>query len=39
MPKIHPSAIVSDGAELDDSVEVGPFCFVGPNVRIGAGSR
>ena len=23
MPKIHPSAIVADGAILDDSVEVG----------------
>ena len=39
MPKIHPSAIVADGAILDDSVEVGPFCYVGPHVQIGAGTR
>ncbi len=39
MPKIHPSSIVADGAILDDSVEVGPFCYVGPNVKIGAGCR
>ena len=39
MPKIHPSAIVADGAILDDSVEVGPFCYVGPHVTIGAGTR
>lgn len=39
MPKIHPSAIVADSAILDDSVEVGPFCYVGPHVTIGAGTR
>ncbi len=39
MPKIHPSSVVEDGAVLDDSVEIGPFCYVGPNVRIGAGTR
>ena len=39
MPKIHPSSVVSEGAILDDSVEVGPFCYVGPHVQIGAGTR
>ena len=39
MPKIHPSSVVSEGAILDDSVEVGPFCFVGPHVKIGGGTR
>jgi len=39
MAKIHPSSIVEDGALLDDSVEVGPFCYVGPHVTIGAGCR
>lgn len=33
--RIHPTAIISEGAELDVGVEVGPFCFIGPNVRIG----
>jgi UDP-N-acetylglucosamine acyltransferase len=30
---IHPRA------EIDDDVEVGPFCVIGPNVRIGRGTR
>jgi UDP-N-acetylglucosamine acyltransferase len=36
---IHPSAIVSDQAELGRSVEIGPFCIVEPNVRIGDRTR
>src|SRR5574344_269767 len=39
MAKIHPSAVVSAGAVLDDSVEVGPLCYIGPNVKIGANTR
>ena len=39
MAKIHPSAVVCDGAVLADSVEVGPLCYVGPNVRIGENTR
>ncbi len=39
MAKIHPTSVVSDGAILDDSVEVGPFCFVGPHVKIGPETR
>ncbi len=35
---IHPTAIVDRGAELDSSVEVGPFAVIGPHVRIGAGT-
>ena len=38
MARIHPSAIVDRGAELDDGVEVGPFSVVGARVRIGAGT-
>ncbi|MCB5187443.1 acyl-ACP--UDP-N-acetylglucosamine O-acyltransferase [Methylobacillus caricis] len=38
-PKIHPSAIVDPKAELDSSVEVGPFSIIGPGVRIDAGTR
>lgn len=26
-------------AEIDDDVQIGPFCVVGPNVRIGRGTR
>lgn len=35
MPKIHSTAIIDPSAELADSVEIGPYCFVGPQVRIG----
>lgn len=39
MAKIHPTSVVMEGAQLDDSVEVGPLCYVGPHVKIGAGTR
>lgn len=38
-PKIHPSAIVDSRAELHPTVEVGPYCTVGPNVKIAAGTK
>jgi UDP-N-acetylglucosamine acyltransferase len=37
--RIHPTAIVDVRAELDASVEVGPYCVVGAGVAIGAGTR
>ncbi len=39
MTKIHPSSIVDKKAELAEDVEVGPFCTIGPEVKIGAGTR
>lgn len=39
MPRIHPLAHVDPAAELADDVEVGPFSYVGPGVKIGAGSQ
>ncbi len=39
MPKIHPTAVVEDGAKLADDVEVGPLCYVGSHVEIGSGTR
>lgn len=36
---IHPTAIVERGAELDGSVEVGPFAYVGRHVRLGPGCQ
>lgn len=36
--KIHPTAIIKDGAILDPSVEVGPYAIIGENVKIGAGT-
>ncbi|USX23509.1 acyl-ACP--UDP-N-acetylglucosamine O-acyltransferase [Oxalobacteraceae bacterium OTU3REALA1] len=38
MSKIHATAIVDPKAELDSSVEVGPYSVIGPNVRIGSGT-
>ena len=38
MTKIHPMTVVDPSAELDSDVEVGPFCVIGPKVRIGAGT-
>ena len=36
---IHPSAVVDPGASLAGGVEVGPFAFIGADVRIGRGTR
>ncbi len=35
--KIHPTAILSTGAEIADDVEIGPYCRIEGNARIGAG--
>ena len=39
MSKIHPTAIVEDGATLGADVEIGPFCTVGAKVTLGDGVR
>ena len=39
MAKIHPTAVVEDGAIIADSCEIGPLCFVGSNVKLGEGTR
>ncbi len=36
---IHSTAIVSDTAVIADDVEIGPYCVVGDNVEIAAGTR
>ena len=36
--KIHPTAIVEDGAKLGAEVEVGPYAHIGKDVTIGDGS-
>lgn len=36
--KIHPTAIVDKKAGLADGVEVGPYSFIGPDVKIAAGT-
>jgi UDP-N-acetylglucosamine acyltransferase len=36
---IHATALVAPGAELADDVEIGPYCIVGPKVRLHSGVR
>ena len=37
--RIHPTAVVAEGAELGVEVEIGPYTVVGPSVRIGDRTR
>jgi len=39
MPSIHPTAVVDSGAQIADDVKIGPFCVVGPDVKIGSGTE
>ena len=39
MAKIHPTAIVAAGAEIDSTAEVGPYCVVGARVTLHAGVK
>jgi len=39
MAQIHSTAIVDAKAEIAENVEIGPFCMVGPNVKIGSGTK
>ncbi len=39
MARIHKTAIIEDGAQLADDVEVGAYSMIGPHVTIGAGTR
>ncbi len=36
---IHPTAVVSPKAELGSEVEIGPYCIIGEDVRIGDRTR
>ena len=36
---IHPTAIVSDQAQIADDAEIGPFSIIGDDVMIGSGTR
>ncbi|MEQ8254764.1 MULTISPECIES: acyl-ACP--UDP-N-acetylglucosamine O-acyltransferase [Roseovarius] len=35
--RIHPSAVIDEGAQIGAGVEIGPFCHVGPDVRLSDG--
>jgi UDP-N-acetylglucosamine acyltransferase len=38
MTRIHPTAIIKKGAQLDYTVHVGPYSIIGPNASIGGGT-
>jgi UDP-N-acetylglucosamine acyltransferase len=37
--EIHPTAIISDDAEIEDGTYIGPFCIIKEGVRIKKGAR
>jgi len=37
--RIHPTAVIEDGAELGADVQIGPFCTIGAGVRLGERCR
>jgi UDP-N-acetylglucosamine acyltransferase len=39
MPKIHITSIVDSKAEIADDVEIGPFCLIEADVKIGSGTK
>ena len=39
MSKIHASAVVEDGAQIADSAEIGPFCWISSQAKIGENVR
>lgn len=39
MPAIHPTSIVSKGAQIADDVVIGPFCIVEGDVKIDSGTK
>ena len=38
MPNVHASSVIEVGAQLGEGITVGPFCYVGAQAVIGAGS-
>ena len=34
----HPTAVIHEGARLDDGVRVGPYCVIGEHVELGRGT-
>ncbi|MBI4848496.1 MAG: acyl-ACP--UDP-N-acetylglucosamine O-acyltransferase [Nitrospirae bacterium] len=38
-PKIHSTAVIASNAKLSEGVEIGPFCIVGENVRLGKNTK
>lgn len=36
---IHPSAVVEAGAQIDETAEIGPFCYISSRAKIGAHNK
>jgi UDP-N-acetylglucosamine acyltransferase len=36
---IHPTAIIEDGAQFGENVEIGPYCHIGSEAKIGNGTK
>lgn len=39
MGSIHPTAIIADGAQIAEDVDIGPYSLIGPRVTLGRGVR
>jgi UDP-N-acetylglucosamine acyltransferase len=39
MPKLSPHAVIDRNAQIAEDVEIGPFCVIGPEVKIDSGCR
>ena len=39
MSKIHPTAVIEDGAEIGEDCEIGAYSFIGKNVKLGNGCK
>jgi UDP-N-acetylglucosamine acyltransferase len=39
MPTIHPSSVIEQGARIGEGTVIGPFCYIGGKVTIGANCR
>jgi len=35
----HPTSIVENNSKISESVEIGPYCLIGPEVEIGSGTK
>jgi len=38
MSRIHPTAIIASGADIDSTATIGPYSLIGPHVKIGPGT-
>ncbi len=36
---VHATSVIAPGAAIDETAEIGPYCIIGSNVQIGAGTR